>query len=56
MVFELLSDAEMCMYELRIELMALLSPDTAEERFIEKMNCRKFVEGRESIRQMALYI
>ena len=55
-VFELLSHAETDTYAyLKTALLARLSPDTAEERLVarEELNCRKFVEGRESIEEMA---
>ena len=55
-VFESLSDAETDTYEhLKTALLSRLSPDTAEERLIarEELNRRKFVEGRESIDEMA---
>ena len=55
-VFESLSEAETDTYEhLKMALLARLSPDTAEERFIarEELSRKKFVEGRESIDELA---
>ena len=55
-VFESFSDAKTDTYKhLKIALLAKLSRDTAEERLIahEELNHRKFVEGRESIDEVA---
>ena len=55
-VFESLSEAETDTYaHLKTALLARLSPDTAEERLVarEELHRKKFVEGRESIDEMA---
>ena len=55
-VFESLSEAETDTYaHLKTALLARLSPDTAEERLIarEELSRKKFVEGRESIDELA---